>query len=1076
MATERIDIVVSERGARTVKRNLDEIGQSGAKAGTGVQLLQRALQGLAVGAALVFLQRQADLYTNIQNRLKLVTTGTANLAAVNDKLFASANRTYSSYEATADLYASLARSSKTLGLSQQDLLNVTETVNKAVAISGTEATTAAMGIRQLGQALASGVLRGDELNSVMENMPRLAAAIADGMDLEIGQLRALAAEGKVTAAELTKALIEQGPLIAEEFARLTPTISNSFTVLSNNVTRFIGELNEAAGVGQVFGKVILIIANNLKGLAVLAAGVGAALLWRSAATTVMGVLGPMIALNRALGAGSVMSALYSIAIKAATGAMRSFTVALMANPFTALLVVVTVLAAAFVNWGDEIKVTADGAVSLMDAFLAAMSFIGDAITYVTGLFSTAWSMATGWVTTLFAKFGVDTSEILSSVANFAKAIINGYIGAWVMAYNIISVAWNNFPGLMNVIFTAIINLAIEAAEIVLNAWKTPLNYIAQGLGMVNEEAGAALSGFLANAGTITIPRAKLSAAGQQAATALTDGMKSAFNTDYVGNAWNAIIARARKNGSENPALNEGGSASPAAAGKDKDKGKDKGGDKAETRSEFLAKVNRETANSIVLAQQMDFEWKKTNEDLMGIDEQLIDRWGEKAALSAAERETMGAKLKLMYEEQAVQEKAKQLYEEFAGPQKDMEEGHKAIIKVLAQYPEYTDQANTALRKMRMEYLATKKDMASGLELGKLQVQSDNEDVGKRVAASYVSEYRAVNDGMLEIQDRAAALKQLMTDDPIHSGQYAERLRELGLEALQMKVNMPGADVFDALKGGLASFVSDFKGVLPGLQQAFGQTFNRIGDGIANALSRGIVYGENMGKALKEVAASALTELLGALIKLGIQWVVMQVIGQTAQAAIGATGVAMGSATAAAWAPAAAAVSLATFGANSAPAMAGIGATYALTTALSAVKGFREGGFTGGGGRGDVAGVVHGQEFVMNADATAQWLPMLEAMNAGRMSGYQSGGYTGGPRAAPRVAPAGVLDPQGGGDMGAINISIDARGAEEGVEQKIEQALDQALPYFLAKARNQEAKVSKATAGRRTIGSASVRRG
>lgn len=1075
MATERIDIVVSERGARTVKRNLEEIGQSGQKAGSGVALLQKALQGLAVGAALTFLQRQADLYTNIQNRLQLVTTSTANLAAVNDKLFASANRTYASYEATADLYSNLAQSTTQLGLSQSELLQITETVNQAVRISGTETATAAQGIRQLGQAMASGVLRGDELNSVLENMPRLAMAIATGMGVSRGELRALAADGKVTSEALTKALIDQGPLIAEEFARLTPTISNTFQVLSNNVTRFIGELNQASGVGQVVGRVILFLANNLRGLAVLAAGVGAALVWRSAAASIMGVLGPMIALNKALGAGSTLSALYSIAIKGATGAMRTFTASLLANPFTALLVVLTLLTAAFVNWGDQIKVTADGAVSLKDAFFAALSFIGDAVRYVTSFFQEAWSMATGWVTQLAAKWGVDFSDILSSVGSFVKAIVNAFIGAWVAAYNLVTVAWNNFPGFMDVIFTSILNLAASAAEAVLNAWQVPLKFIANGLSMVNDEAGAALGGFI-DSFDIKVPRAKLNAAGRAAAGAIGDGMKSAFSTDYVGNAWTAVVNRARQNGAggAEAALGAGLPAVPGAGSPDKDKGGDKGST-AETRADFLAKVNRETSNSIQLAQDMNFEWQKTNEDLTSIDEQLIDRWGQKAKLSETERVALGQKLKLMYDEQAIQEKTKRLYEEFSGPQKDMEEGHKAIQKVLAKYPQYTDEANAALRRLRIEYLSTKKDLASGLELGKLQVQSDNENVGRRVAASYVSEYRAVNDGMLEIQDRAAALKQLMQDDPIHSGQYAERLRELGIEALQMRVNLPGADAFDALKGGLASFVADFKGVLPGLQQAFGNTFNRIGDGIANALARGIVYGENMGKALKEVAASALTELLSALIKLGIQWVVMQVIGQTAQAAIGATGIAMGAATAAAWAPAAAAVSLATFGANAAPAMAGIGATYALTTALSVVKGFKDGGFTGRGGKSDIAGVVHGQEFVMNAEATAQWLPILEAMNSGRMSGYQSGGYTGGPRSAPRVAPAGVLQPQGGGDSGAFNINIDARGAEDGVERKIEEALDQALPFFLAKARNQEAKVNQAASGRRSIGSVAVRR-
>jgi hypothetical protein len=145
MTTERIDIIVSERGSRTVKRNIEDIGGSARAAAGGVQFLQRALLSLGVGLGVAQLIRMADTYTLITNRLRLVTTGTANLARVNEELFQSAQRTRSSYEATAQLYATVARNADTLGLSQKDLLDITETVNQSIAVSGTSAQGAAAG-------------------------------------------------------------------------------------------------------------------------------------------------------------------------------------------------------------------------------------------------------------------------------------------------------------------------------------------------------------------------------------------------------------------------------------------------------------------------------------------------------------------------------------------------------------------------------------------------------------------------------------------------------------------------------------------------------------------------------------------------------------------------------------------------------------------------------------------------------------------------------------------------------------------------------------------------------------------
>lgn len=149
----------------------------------------------------------------------------------------------------------------------------------------------------------------------------------------------------------------------------------------------------------------------------------------------------------------------------------------------------------------------------------------------------------------------------------------------------------------------------------------------------------------------------------------------------------------------------------------------------------------------------------------------------------------------------------------------------------------------------------------------------------------------------------------------------------------------------------------------------------------------------------------------------------------------------------------------------------VGAATAANIASIAGGGFSDGGYTGNMGVGDVAGVVHGQEFVINAEATRRWFPLLDAINSGRMPGYRKGGLVG---SSVGLGSRGSIDARGSAP-GAITVErgafqIDARGAEDGVEEKIEAALEQAVPLILAKASKQEDKKAAMRNGRQRIGS------
>ena len=155
------------------------------------------------------------------------------------------------------LYGKLQQAVRMLDSEQQDALTITESISQALRISGASATEAQLALLQFGQALSAGVLRGEEFNSVVENSPRLAKALADGLNVPIGRLRKLAEEGRLTADVVVNALMSQKDKLAAEYAQLPMTVSQAFTRLLNAFGQWISRLDESTGynIGPGLGKV-----------------------------------------------------------------------------------------------------------------------------------------------------------------------------------------------------------------------------------------------------------------------------------------------------------------------------------------------------------------------------------------------------------------------------------------------------------------------------------------------------------------------------------------------------------------------------------------------------------------------------------------------------------------------------------------------------------------------------------------------------------------------------------------------------------------------------------------------------
>jgi tape measure domain-containing protein len=370
---------------------------------TGLKGLVVGLLAAAAAMSLGELARLADAYAGVQTRVGLVTDGTEAYGEALEEVRGIADDTRSELTATADLYASLARTLDDLGNSSTTAGALTTTIAQALRLSGSSAEAADAALIQFVQGLNNGALRGEEFNSVMEQAPRLARALADGLGVTVGELRALAEAGELTSDVLVNALSGQAATIAAEFATIPARFDDAMTRLRNSVTVFVGELNTASGASRLFALGIDVVVAGVEVLRAilvpLASLVGAVppeLLATAAAAWILHAAWvPLTAVATAL-AGAVTTLVLgtlsrsiviwgqvAAAIAAPTAALRALWVVMLANPITALLALLGAAAAAFYVFRDSAEETAaalreqrtavQGQVDEVEALTAAMA-------------------------------------------------------------------------------------------------------------------------------------------------------------------------------------------------------------------------------------------------------------------------------------------------------------------------------------------------------------------------------------------------------------------------------------------------------------------------------------------------------------------------------------------------------------------------------------------------------------------------------------------------------------------------------------------------------------------------------
>lgn len=224
----------------------------------------RALGGLTGAYGLSELAQVIDRYNALSTRIRTATKDTGDYAQVQRELISLAAQTGAGLEATVDTFQALSRVRDDIGATNEQMIALTRTVQQLGVIGGSSQEALRNGLRQFNQALAGGVFRAEEFNSIVENTPEIAKRIADGLGVTQGQLRQLVIDGKLFADDVMNTLLEQAPEISDEFGKIPVTLDRAFSDLGVSIGTAASKVDEMLGATTGVANAITDIARTIR--------------------------------------------------------------------------------------------------------------------------------------------------------------------------------------------------------------------------------------------------------------------------------------------------------------------------------------------------------------------------------------------------------------------------------------------------------------------------------------------------------------------------------------------------------------------------------------------------------------------------------------------------------------------------------------------------------------------------------------------------------------------------------------------------------------------------------------------
>ena len=677
--------------------------------------VQRLGGAVALGFGAIAAVRAADSYTLLQNKLRQVVETEEQLVLVTEKIFDVANKTRSPVAETAQAFQRFDMALKQLGASQEESLRLTESVNKALVISGAATSEQRAALLQLSQAFNKGKLDGDEFRTVMELMPTVADAIAKQLGVTRGELLKLAPQGKITAEVMRNAFANAADDIDQKFGKAIPSVGQSLTVMGNSMIKRLGEMDKMFGLTDKLSRGIIFLANNMDVLAVATSAVGSSML---------AAFGPKLLLM----------------FGAATKAVWGFTAAIAANPIGLLAVGISTAATTLAVFRDDIKLTADGTVSLGDVMRAVTS---DTMTW----WGEVWQEFRKDSGKSLTQSEKDQQSWLSFSGNIfdaalsnAKEYTNKKIAFFVGGYGAIKKLWEQWPTALKGIGVLALNESVSIVEGIVNASTAGIRNLLDTANSVAQKLGRdpIFDSDLLKIDLSELKREVPKELGELGQS-MMDEFRNAFDTDFIGSEVDSVLSRAKKISATRASVGTGGSGALRPADPSKE-----GQAAAKTRAQGMAMVNEQLQTELNLM-------KMTSQE-RAIEERLISTTNELkrqgTTISSAESDLIREQISLIEQERQLMTARNQI-EADSWQQKlaNISEGYSQVDKMRKRDLLTEEQASQAKAKLWRDEQNIKLQAADTFFSNMSQLQSSQNKklarVGKAaaIASALISTYK-----------------------------------------------------------------------------------------------------------------------------------------------------------------------------------------------------------------------------------------------------------------------------------------------------------------------------------------------
>lgn len=865
-----------------------------------------------------------------------------------------------SFEQTSESSLSNSNAIKELGYSTNQQLVYTEALNNALMASSIKSNLVTGDMYALQKAMILSKLSGIELTTVMENSGYIIEILAKQLDAIKDQLLETGKQGQIMANVIMQAL--QNNNMSQQNTQETPNkILEAFENLKSGIQGYISERDNVNGANNTIAESISWLSENSKNAAsdliMLGASYVATTLYNTlfADSIENAITGPILWLSKnlenaasaltVLGVGYMAATVYNAlfvksvemgnsTVTKATAMVMRLNMALLANPIGLIIVAISAVIAALVLFSDEIKLTEDGAISLKDVAITVWDKIKEGISSAIEVIKKVWNILTNTIDEYLGGLGLTFSDVFKGILGVVKSACNIIIKLIMMAGANFSFVFNNFGAAWEIVWTKMKNFAKKIMEDVLNAWQGFFRGLAELISFVNPKLAKSINDTLDSL-TINFDKAEISESAKnqlkEGWQKLKDQYKNIIETDQIGNFYSDIIfsagQRKKGNGTNEPS-------GPGSNGT---------GDNSTSNHQTLL-------NSLKPMQSALLEYNKSLSEL--------DDIFKKGIINANENEEYIELLKNKYKESI---------DPLSYYNKELDRQWK-LIKLSSEQ-----------RTIENELFQVNQNMMSkGLVLS----QAQNDELKKKIAMN--EEYVRI----LAIKDSLENNSQFRKNQDFNDFVKA-------LDELKDNENFGHNDLINALNSDSKSpFSGMFEGnwdLINAQISQYQQMYNQI-----NVLTEQFNLDQSTAASLRaQVWAKQNDIILSQADTFFGQMAQMQNSNNSVMARIGKAAAitqAVVNTYQAANAAYAAMAGIPYIG----PALGAAAAAAAIATGMANVSairsqstGFMAGGYTGDIGRNKIAGVVHGQEFVMNAAATRRiGVDNLEALQRGDMSSLQ----------------------------------------------------------------------------------------